>query len=100
MADQHKVGWHYIAPGKPQQNGFSESFNGKLRDELLNETLFNSLSDARTQLEDWRRDFNEVRPHSSLGYLTPADYARALSGKNGRRAANPAGRGAKQRFSN
>jgi putative transposase len=88
-ADQHKVGWHYIAPRKTQQNGFSESFNCKLRDELLNETLFSSLSDARTQLEDWRRDFNEVRPHSSLGYLTPADYARALSGKNGRRAANP-----------
>ena len=88
-ADQHKVGGHYIAPGKPQQSGFSESFNGKLRDELRNETLFSSLSDARAKLEDWRRDFNEVRPHSSLGYLTPADYARALSGKNGRRAANP-----------
>jgi putative transposase len=77
-ADQHKVSWHYIAPGKPQQNGFSES---KLRDELLNETLFSSLADARAKLEAWRRDFNEVRPHSSLGYLTPADYARALSGK-------------------
>ena len=65
-ADQRKVDWHYIAPGKPQQNGFSESFNGKLRDELLNETLFSSLSDARAKLEAWRRDFNEVRPHSSL----------------------------------
>ena len=88
-ADQHKVDWHYIAPGKPQQNGFSESFNGKLRDELLNETLFSSIADARAELEAWRRDFNEVRPHSSLGYLTPADYAHALSGKTGRRAANP-----------
>ena len=48
-ADQRKVGWHYIAPGKPQQNGFSESFNGKLRDELLNETLFSSLADARAR---------------------------------------------------
>jgi len=88
-ADQRKVGWHYIAPGKPQQNGFSESFNGKLRDELLNETLFSSLSDARAKLEAWRRDFNQVRPHSSLGYLTPSEYARALSGETGRRAANP-----------
>ncbi len=66
-ADQRQVGWHYIAPGKPQQNGFSESFNGKLRDELLNETLFSSLADARAKLEAWRRDFNEVRPHSRLG---------------------------------
>ena len=88
-ADQRKVGWHYIAPGKPQQNGFSESFNGKLRDELLNETLFSSLSDARAKLETLRRDFNEARPHSSLGYLTPAEYARARSGETGRRAANP-----------
>ena len=88
-ADQRKIGWHYIAPGKPQQNGFSESFNGKLRDELLNETLFSSLADARAKLEAWRRDFNEVRPHSSLAYLTPAAYARALCGEAGRRAANP-----------
>ena len=86
--DQRQVDWHYIAPGKPQQNGFSESFNGKLRDELLNETLFSSLADARAKLEAWRRDFNEVRPHSSLGYLTPSEYARALSGESGRRAAN------------
>ena len=61
-ADQRKVDWHYIAPGKPQQNGFSESFNGNLRDELLNETLFSSMADARAKLEAWRRDFNEVRP--------------------------------------
>jgi putative transposase len=88
-AEQCAVGWHYIAPGKPQQNGFSESFNGKLRDELLNETLFSSMADARAKLEAWRRDFNEVRPHSSLGYLTPAEYARVLAGETGRRAANP-----------
>ncbi len=50
------VGWHYIAPGKPQQNGFNESFNGRLRDELLNETLFRSLPHARAVLEAWRRD--------------------------------------------
>jgi len=88
-AQQRKVGWHYIAPGKPQQNGFSESFNGKLRDELLNETLFRSLADARAKLEAWREDFNQVRPHSSLGYRTPAEYARVLCGQTGRHAANP-----------
>lgn len=81
--------WHYIAPGKPQQNGFSESFNGRLRDEFLNETLFRSLPDARAKLQAWRQDYNEVRPHSSLGYLTPQEYASALSGEFGRRAANP-----------
>ena len=88
-ADDRQVGWHYIAPGKPQQNGFSESFNGRLRDEFLNETLFRSLPDARAKLQAWRQDYNEVRPHSSLGYLTPQEYASALSGESGRRAANP-----------
>ena len=88
-ADQRQVRWHYIAPGKPQQNGFSESFNGRLRDELLNETLFHSLGHARSVPSAWRKDFNEVRPHSRLGYLTPSDYARALSGENGRHAAHP-----------
>ncbi len=88
-ADERQVRWHYIAPGKPQQNGFSESFNGRLRDELLNETLFHSLAQARSVLAAWRKDFNEVRPHSSLGYLTPRDYARTLSGEIGRHAAHP-----------
>ena len=55
-ADDAGVGWHHIAPGKPQQNGFNESFNGRLRDELLNETLFRSLPHARAALEAWRRD--------------------------------------------
>lgn len=66
------VAWHYIAPGKPQQNAFVESFNGRLRDECLNETLFTSLRHARAVLEAWRRDYNEVRPHSALGGRTPA----------------------------
>jgi hypothetical protein len=74
-ADGTGVGWHYIAPGKPQQNGFNESFNGRLRDELLNETLFRSLPHARAVLETWRRDYNESRPHSKLGWLTPQAYA-------------------------
>jgi len=65
------VGWHYIAPGKPQQNAFVESFNGKLRDECLNETLFSSVRHARAVLADWRRDYNHVRPHSALGGRTP-----------------------------
>ena len=69
------VAWHYIAPGKPQQNGFSESFNGRLRDECLNETLFTSLHHARMVLSTWRLDYNTVRPHSKLGGRTPAEFA-------------------------
>lgn len=86
-ADDTGVGWHYIAPGKPQQNGFNESFNGRLRDELLNETLFRSLPHAREVLEAWRHDYNERRPHSKLGWLTPQAYAQALTGNAGRPAA-------------
>ncbi len=74
-ADDTGVAWHYIAPGKPQQNGFNESFNGRLRDELLNETLFRTLHHARAVLESWRHDYNERRPHSRLGWQTPQDYA-------------------------
>jgi putative transposase len=69
------VEWHYIAPGKPTQNAFIESFNGRLCDELLNETLFGTLARARVVLERWRRDYNTERPHSALGNLTPAAYA-------------------------
>ena len=69
------IEWHYIAPGKPQQNAFIESFNGRLRDELLNETLFSSLAHARAVLTEWRLDYNTIRPHSSLGNLPPAHYA-------------------------
>lgn len=74
-ADERRVAWQYIQPGKPQQNAFSESFNGRLRDELLNETLFRSLAHARLALEAWRDDYNHHRPHGKLGWLTPADYA-------------------------
>jgi putative transposase len=76
-ADDHKVGWHYIAPGKPVQNAFAESFIGRLRDELLNETLFRSLAHTRAVLESWRADYNDERPHSRLGWLSPAIYATA-----------------------
>jgi putative transposase len=86
-ADQTKVGWHYIAPGKPMQNAFVESFNGRLRDEFLNETLFTSLMLARLALEDWRRDYNHVRPHSRIGWLAPAVYAANFSPQSGQGAA-------------
>jgi putative transposase len=70
-----RLDWHFIDPGKPQQNAFVESFNGRLRDEFLNETLFSSLRHARVELEEWRRDYNTERPHSALGNLTPLAYA-------------------------
>lgn len=69
------VEWHYIAPGKPQQNGFVESFNGRLRDECLNEHLFSSLKEASEIIEAWRIDYNTLRPHTSLGGLTPIEFA-------------------------
>jgi putative transposase len=65
----------YIAPGKPVQNAFIESFNGRLRDELLNETLFTTLPQARVSLALWKQDYNVARPHSGLGWLTPAEFA-------------------------
>jgi putative transposase len=70
--------WHYIAPGKPTQNAFIESFNGKLRDECLNENLFSSLADAKDVLKDWKEDYNHHRPHSSLGNLTPQEFAQKM----------------------
>jgi len=72
---EHAVEWHYIAPGKPMQNGFVESFNGRLRDECLNEHVFSNLSEARAIIEDWRIDYNTNRPHTSLNGLTPTEFA-------------------------
>ncbi|EFL87673.1 hypothetical protein R2A130_2823 [Ahrensia sp. R2A130] len=69
------VEWHYIAPGKPMQNGFVESFNGSFRDECLNETLFSSVRQARQQISEWKEDYNRERPHSSLGDITPIEFA-------------------------
>jgi len=74
-SQETRVEWHYIAPGKPTQNAFIESFNGRLRDELLNETLFTTLAQARVVLAEWRNDYNTVRPHSKLGGRTPAEIA-------------------------
>jgi putative transposase len=70
-----RVDWHYIAPGKPTQNAFVESFNGRLRDELLNETLFSDLRQARTAVRAWREDYNTCRPHSALGNVPPVEFA-------------------------
>ena len=83
FADKRKVDWHYIAPGKPTQNAFIESFNGRLRDELLNETLFPSLTHVRATLADWRTDYNATRPHSSIGWQTPNEYAATFAPQRG-----------------
>jgi putative transposase len=75
---EHRIEWHYIAPGKPMQNGYIESFNGRMRDELLNESLFFGLDHARELIASWVEDYNTARPHSSLGYQTPKAFSNAL----------------------
>jgi putative transposase len=77
--EEHHVLLRPIQPGKPSQNGHTESFNGRIRDECLNANWFHSLPQARRIIEAWRRDYNENRPHSSLGYLTPKEYVEGLS---------------------
>jgi putative transposase len=77
-AYRRRVQLHFIQPGKPTQNAFVESFNGRFRDECLNEHWFASLADARERIEDWRLDYNQVRPHSSLGNSAPEEYAARL----------------------
>jgi putative transposase len=79
----HSVALHFIEPGKPVQNAFIESFNGKFRDECLNQNWFVSLDEARRIIEAWRVDYNTVRPHSSLGYRTPAEFAAEIDGEKG-----------------
>ena len=87
FADKAMLNWAYrngvalrlIEPGKPNQNAYVESFNGRLRDECLNEHWFKSLAHARTVIETWRREYNEERPKQSLGGLTPAQYAKQLA---------------------
>lgn len=77
-AHEHGVQLRLIEPGKPNQNAYIESFNGRFRDECLNEHWFPSLLHARTEIETWRREYNEERPKKALGGLTPADYAKQL----------------------
>jgi putative transposase len=82
-AAKRNIGWHYIRPGKPTENGFTESLNGKLRDECLNEHWFESLPEARRILAAWKEDYNHVRPHSSLNYQAPAAFVRQQKGAGG-----------------
>lgn len=79
-----KVAWHFIAPGKPMQNGICEAFNGRMRDELLNETIFYDLDHSRSVIARWVTGYNQRRPHSALGYLTPAAYAAKLTATDNR----------------
>ena len=85
---ENQIAWHFIAPGKPMQNGICESFNGRMRDELLNERLFFGLDHAREAIATWVADYNEHRPHSALRYQTPAAYAATLTTMGARRS-NP-----------
>ena len=77
-AQRSGVRLHFTTPGKPTENGYIESFNGKFRDECLNRHWFLDLADSRVMIEDWRNDYNQARPHSSLGYLTPLEFKRDL----------------------
>jgi len=73
--EQKDVGTLYIEPGSPWENGYIESFNGKLRDEILDREVFYSVKEAKVIVEDWRLEYNNHRPHSGLGYMTPAVFA-------------------------
>ena len=85
-AHRRGVRLHFIRPGKPNDNPYIESFNGKFRDECLNENWFTTLDDARFTIEAWRRDYNQVRPHSSLDNMTPEEFANTAASP---RAATP-----------
>lgn len=79
-ATVHKIRVDFIRPGRPVENAFIESFNGRLREECLNQSYFLDMADVRLKLEIWQKDYNEVRPHSSLADLAPLEYARTLIG--------------------
>jgi putative transposase len=97
FTSRHFVAWceergimlHHIQPGKPMQNGHVESFNGRLRDECLNASWFLNLADAKRKIETWRLEYNADRPHSSLAYRTPAEFAQACSALTSRMVAIP-----------
>lgn len=84
-AEESRIAWHFIAPGKPTQNAFCESFNGRMRDELLNESVFFGLDHARERITTWIEDYNTRRPHSGIGYQAPAAYAAKLTATSDRR---------------
>jgi putative transposase len=71
--------WHTIQPGRPMENGYVESFNGRFRDECLNENWFTDLADAREKIAQWKQDYNQERPHSALGYRTPEEFAKSAA---------------------
>lgn len=73
-AYENKVTLHFITPGRPMENGYIESFHGRFREECLNEHWFLTLDDARRTIENWRHDYNRLRPHNSLGYLMPEEF--------------------------
>jgi putative transposase len=81
-AEDWKVGLIHIQPGRPMQNGHIESFHGRLRDECLNTSWFRTLNDVRNTLANWRREYNEDRPHSSLDYRTPDQFRRSIGYAN------------------
>ena len=97
FTSRHFIGWCeeqrialvHIQPGRPMQNGHVESFNGRLRDECLNASWFHNLNDAKRKIEQWRNEYNSERPHSSLGYRTPEEYAKTCSELTSRMAAIP-----------
>ena len=74
--------WHTIQPGRPMENGYVESFNGRFRDECLNENWFSTLADAREKIAHWKQDYNQIRPHSALGYRTPEEFAKSATVRN------------------
>lgn len=77
-SQENGIEWHYITPGKPKENGFTESLNGRIRDECLNEHVFEGLAHARRLIEAWREDYNNIRPHGSIGNIPPAIYRASL----------------------
>ena len=87
-AQGSRVAWHFFAPGKPMQNRLCEAFNGRMRDELLNGTIFYDLDHARSALARWIAAYNQQRPHSALGYLTPVAFAATFTA-TGDRLRNP-----------
>jgi putative transposase len=87
--EKRKIRLIHIQPGKPMQNGLVESFNGRFRDECLNANWFLNLADARRKIEAWRNEYNTDRPHSSLAYRTPEEFAKACSELTSRMAAIP-----------